>query len=59
MLLVFMVDPMFYNIRLSFHENAPLKRRLVYVGLDNWSALIADTRFWEALSVMFTCFSYC
>lgn len=56
MLLVFTVYPLFYNIWLSFHEYAPFKRKLVYVGLDNWSALISDTRFWEALSVTFTYF---
>lgn len=56
MLLVFTVYPLFYNIWLSFHEYAPFKRRLVYVGMDNWSALVSDTRFWEALSVTFTYF---
>ncbi|WP_298819649.1 sugar ABC transporter permease [uncultured Roseibium sp.] len=56
MLVVFTIYPLFYNIWLSFHEYVPLKRRLVYVGTENWSNLFADPRFWEALSVTFTYF---
>ncbi|WP_204934581.1 carbohydrate ABC transporter permease [Roseibium sediminis] len=56
MLVVFTIYPLVYNIWLSFHEYAPFKRRLVYVGWDNWSALVNDTRFWDALSVTFTYF---
>lgn len=56
MLMVFTIYPLFYNIWLSFHEYAPFKRRLVYVGTENWSTLVNDPRFWEALSVTFTYF---
>ena len=56
MLVVFTIYPLFYNIWLSFHEYAPFKRRLVYVGTENWSTLVNDPRFWEALSVTFTYF---
>ncbi|QFT29921.1 sugar ABC transporter permease [Roseibium porphyridii] len=56
MLVVFTIYPLFYNIWLSFHEYAPFKRRLVYVGTENWNNLFADPRFWEALSVTFTYF---
>ena len=56
MLVVFTVYPLIYNIWLSFHEYAPFKRRLVYVGWENWSHLMADERFWESLTVTFTYF---
>lgn len=56
MLAVFTIYPLFYNIWLSFHEYAPMKRRIVAVGWDNWSALLGDPRFWESLSVTFTYF---
>ncbi|WP_434055963.1 MAG: sugar ABC transporter permease [Roseibium sp.] len=56
MLVVFTIYPLFYNIWLSFHEYAPFKRQLVYVGTENWSTLVNDPRFWEALSVTFTYF---
>ena len=32
MLISFIVYPLIYNVWLSFHEYAPFKRRLVYVG---------------------------
>lgn len=51
MLLVFTVYPLLYNIWLSFHEYAPLKRRLVYVGFENWQTLFADARMWASLGV--------
>ncbi|MEM9960881.1 MAG: sugar ABC transporter permease [Pseudomonadota bacterium] len=56
MLVVFTIYPLFYNIWLSFHEYAPLKRRVVPVGWDNWVFLWGDPRFWDALSVTFTYF---
>lgn len=56
MLVVFTIYPLFYNVWLSFHEYAPMKRRIVSVGWDNWSALMIDPRFWESLSVTFTYF---
>ena len=56
MLAVFTIYPLIYNIWLSFHEYAPFKRRLVYVGWENWSNLMADERFWESLTVTFTYF---
>ena len=56
MLVVFTIYPLIYNIWLSFHEYAPFKRRLVYVGWENWSLLMADERFWESLVVTFTYF---
>ena len=56
MLTVFTVYPLIYNVWLSFHEYAPFKRRLVYVGWDNWALLMADERFWESLIVTFTYF---
>ena len=57
LLAAFTIYPLIYNIWLSFHEYAPFKRRLVYVGWDNWTTLFADSRFWEALSVTFVYFS--
>lgn len=56
MLTVFTIYPLLYNVWLSFHEYAPFKRRLVYVGWDNWALLMADERFWESLIVTFTYF---
>ena len=57
MLIAFTVYPLIYNVWLSFHEYAPFKRRLVYVGWENWTTLLADARFWESLSVTFVYFS--
>lgn len=57
MLIAFTVYPLVYNVWLSFHEYAPFKRRLVYVGWENWATLLADARFWESLSVTFVYFS--
>ena len=49
MLVAFTIVPLIYNIWLSFHEYAPLKRQLVPVGFENWKLLFGDTRMWEAL----------
>lgn len=57
MLLIFTIYPLIYNIWLSFHEYAPFKRRVEPVGLENWSALFSDDRFWDSVSVTFTYFS--
>ena len=56
-LLVFTIYPLIYNIWLSFHEYAPFKRKLVYVGGQNWQTLVEDARFWGSLSVTFTYFT--
>ena len=56
MLVVFTIYPLIYNIWLSFHEYAPFKRSLVYVGGENWVTLFGDERFWSALSVTLTYF---
>ncbi|WP_370541695.1 carbohydrate ABC transporter permease [Actibacterium sp. 188UL27-1] len=51
MLVTFTIYPLIYNIWLSFHEYAPFKRRLEFVGWDNWSTLIGDDRFWASMGV--------
>ncbi len=51
MLVVFTIYPLFYNIWLSFHEYAPLKRSLVFVGFENWQTLFTDERLWDSLVV--------
>ncbi|MEM7299703.1 MAG: sugar ABC transporter permease [Pseudomonadota bacterium] len=51
MLVAFTIVPLIYNIWLSFHEYATFKRRLVYVGWDNWVNMFGDSRMWEALGV--------
>jgi len=56
LLVVFTIYPLIYNIWLSFHEFAPRKRALVFVGLANWEQLLSDTRFWGSLAVTFTYF---
>lgn len=56
LLVVFTIYPLIYNIWLSFHEFAPRKRALVFVGLANWEQLLNDTRFWGSLGVTFTYF---
>ena len=56
LLVVFTIYPLIYNIWLSFHEFAPRKRALVFVGLANWEQLLNDTRFWGSLAVTFTYF---
>jgi multiple sugar transport system permease protein len=55
-LLVFTIYPLVYNIWLSFHEYAPFRRRLEYVGWANWAQLWEDARFWGSLSVTATYF---
>ncbi len=51
MLVVFTIYPLFYNIWLSFHEYAPMRRRLEFVGFENWTTLWADARFWGAMRI--------
>ncbi len=51
MLVVFTIYPLFYNIWLSFHEYAPFRRRLEFVGWDNWVTLWGDERFWGAMGI--------
>ncbi|WP_244486854.1 sugar ABC transporter permease [Aurantimonas sp. Leaf443] len=55
-LLVFTIFPLFYNLWLSFHEYFPRRRSLNYVGMANWSQIVSDTRFWQALGVTFVYF---
>ena len=50
-LAVFALYPFFYNIWLSFHEFAPRRRALEYVGMENWETLFQDSRLWGALWV--------
>ncbi|MEO0763950.1 MAG: hypothetical protein AAFZ09_19450, partial [Pseudomonadota bacterium] len=54
MLVCFTIYPLIYNIWLSFHEYAPFKRELVWVGGENWVTLWGDERFWSSLTVTFT-----
>jgi multiple sugar transport system permease protein len=56
MLIVFTIFPLLYNIWLSFHEYFPRKRALNYVGAANWSQIVSDARFWQALGVTFVYF---
>jgi multiple sugar transport system permease protein len=56
LLLMFTIYPLIYNIWLSFHEYAPFRRELEYVGGANWAQLWGDARFWGSLSVTFTYF---
>jgi multiple sugar transport system permease protein len=56
-LLVFTVYPLFYNIWLSFHEYAPRRRALEYVGTSNWAQLWEDARFWQSLTITFAYFA--
>jgi multiple sugar transport system permease protein len=57
MLAVFAVYPLFYNIWLSFHEYAPFRRRLEWVGLDNWRQLLTDERLIGSLGVTMSYFA--
>lgn len=50
-LLVLAVYPFFYNIWLSFHEFAPRRRDIDFVGWQNWQILFSDPRMWSALWV--------
>lgn len=56
-LLVFTVYPLFYNIWLSFHEYAPRRRAIEFVGTQNWQQLWNDTRFWQSLTITFVYFA--
>lgn len=56
-LLVFTVYPLLYNIWLSFHEYAPRRRALEFVGTRNWVQLWEDTRFWQSLTITFVYFA--
>jgi multiple sugar transport system permease protein len=55
-LICFTIYPLIYNIWLSFHEYAPFKRKLEYVGTANWVTLFHDSRFWDSMTVTFTYF---
>jgi multiple sugar transport system permease protein len=55
-LVVFAIYPLIYNIWLSFHEYAPFRRRVEYVGWANWIQLFNDPRLVSALTVTFTYF---
>ncbi len=57
LLILFTIYPLFYNVWLSFHEYAPFKRRLEYVGWSNWATLLEDARFWSSVSVTFVYFA--
>jgi len=50
-LVVFAIYPLFYNVWLSFHEYAPFRRRVEYVGWDNWIQLFNDPRLLSSLTV--------
>ncbi len=51
MLVIFTIYPLIYNIWLSFHEYAPMKRKLIYVGFSNWKTLFADSRMWASFGI--------
>ncbi len=53
LLIAFTIYPLIYNIWLSFHEYAPFKRRLEFVGWSNWATLVEDARFWSSVGVTF------
>jgi multiple sugar transport system permease protein len=55
-LVVFAIYPLIYNIWLSFHEYAPFRRRVEYVGWANWIQLFNDPRLLSALTVTFVYF---
>lgn len=55
-LIVFAIYPLIYNIWLSFHEYAPFRRRIEYVGFANWIQLYNDPRLLSALTVTFVYF---
>ena len=59
MLIVFAIIPFFYNVYLSFHEFVPLKRKLVYTGLNNWVILFTDPIFWNSFKVTLSYTSVC
>jgi len=59
MLIVFAIIPFFYNIYLSFHEFVPMKRQLIYTGIDNWVILFTDPIFWNAFKVTLYYTSVC
>jgi multiple sugar transport system permease protein len=56
-LVVFTLYPLFYNIYLSFHEYAPFRRQLEFVGGENWMRLATDERFWQSLGITLTYFT--
>ncbi|MEM7047515.1 MAG: sugar ABC transporter permease [Pseudomonadota bacterium] len=55
-LCAFAIYPLFYNIWLSFHEYAPFKRRIEFVGWENWIKLFQDERLIDSFSVTVTYF---
>jgi multiple sugar transport system permease protein len=55
-LIVFAIYPLIYNIWLSFHEYAPFRRRVEFVGWANWIQLFRDPRLVSSLTVTFVYF---
>lgn len=47
---MFMLYPLFLGLYMSFHDwNAFFPSESVFIGLENYRALIGDARFWQAL----------
>jgi multiple sugar transport system permease protein len=58
-LMVFVVGPIFFALYLSFHRWDILKAQKPYVGLANYSRVLADPYFWNAMknSAIYAVFS--
>jgi multiple sugar transport system permease protein len=59
-LLIFLLIPLGFSLYLSFHAwNSPSFQKAAYIGLDNYTFMIGDTRFWNAMlnSAYFTLLS--
>lgn len=51
--LVFWAYPLIYSLVLSFTEYKTLSNEMTFIGFDNYSKLVGDGHFWNALSNTF------
>lgn len=49
LMLILLVIPIINVIRYSFYDNVIVKKNPVFVGLKNYSTILHDSRFWDAV----------
>ncbi|QJU55229.1 sugar ABC transporter permease [Herbiconiux sp. KACC 21604] len=54
--LAFGAGPLIYTGWVSLHDWAPLETTHEFIGLDNYSAMLQDPRFWKAIGNTFSIF---
>ncbi|WP_382303553.1 carbohydrate ABC transporter permease [Herbiconiux sp. UC225_62] len=54
--LAFGVGPLLFTAWVSLHDWAPLETEHDFIGIDNYTAMLADPRFWKAVGNTFSIF---